>query len=213
MAETLFTPCPKCGTQVSKSLSHCKKCGAKLKLFGKYPVKKWLGYFFLAWIVLATISQLSRCSNEENSSNSSNNVEIVNDVGQIAKEKKFEITLIEVQKRKQVGSYLMGEFFGSSPSSGGIYVVVSYKVKNISTKPVGVFSLPSIDLIDTNGTKYDSDLGASAYFAAEAESNAKVVSDLNPGLSYTDHEVFEVANDLYNDDWRVKISKSLFKVK
>ena len=83
MVENLFVSCSKCGTQVSKSSSHCKKCGAKLK---KYPVKKWLGYFIWAWLVLATISALYRCSNEENSSN---NVEIVNDVGQIVKETKF----------------------------------------------------------------------------------------------------------------------------
>lgn len=218
MVENLFIACPKCGTQVSKNFTHCKNCGAKVK---KISIAKWVGYFFLAWIVLATIVSLSKNSDEKESSDTSNssekviqkdnkikNAEILNEIGQVSKEEKFEITLLKVQKRNYVGS----EFFVSNPSSGGMYVVVSFRVKNISTKPINAFSMPSVSLIDSNGNKYDPDIGATASYATEDEGDAKILSDLNPGLSYTDHEVFEIANELFNENWKVRISKSTYKV-
>lgn len=114
----------------------------------------------------------------------------------------FQMQIVSAQLRSSVGDSM----FGSKASQGGIYVAIQWSYKNISNKPVSAFDLPSLHLLAPDGTKYDPDLGASASYATELNTNAKVLSDLNPGIQVTDAEVFEVSKEQFNPaSWKIFI--------
>jgi len=109
-------------------------------------------------------------------------------VGQTVKTDKFEITVTSVETKDKVG----GEFFEAKPAEGGEYVVVEWKYKNVSKEPVGMFSKPSLKLVNPDDVTFEADLNATASYATEAKLSEKVVSDLNPGITVKAAEVFEV---------------------
>jgi len=114
----------------------------------------------------------------------------------------FQMQIVSAQLRSSVGDSM----FYSQASKGGVYVAIQWIYKNISKKPVGAFDLPSLHLIAPDGTKYDPDLGASSSYATELNTNAKVLSDLNPGIQVTDVEVFEVSQEQFDPaSWRILI--------
>ena len=88
-----------------------------------------------------------------------------------------------------------------------MYIAVRFKYKNISTKPIGMFSSkPDIKLKSPDGTKYNSDNGASVAYAAQLNLDEKVFSDLNPGITVNSATVFEVSQELFNPaTWKVLI--------
>lgn len=115
----------------------------------------------------------------------------------------FEIVVKKVEEEQQVGS----EFIRESAADGGTYVVVSYTVKNTGKKPIGMFDGPSLQLVDESGTTYDPDIAASAAFASGADLNSKTLSDLNPGITVKDADVWEVsASDFDRATWRIIVA-------
>lgn len=137
--------------------------------------------------------------------------EIVYKIGDTIKYKKYEITIDSVSTATEVG----GEYLKSNPAEGGIYVCVDFKYKNISDEPMSVFSFPSMKLVDSKGTKYSNDISASTYYATQKDPDRKVLSDLNPGITVTDNDVYEISSDSYNTgEWYLLIdSKIKVKVK
>ena len=126
-------------------------------------------------------------------------------IGQTFKTEKFEIKVISVKIKKNVG----GQYFNQSVSKGAIYVAVVYQYKNISNKPVGAFSVPSLKLVDSNDIKYKVDIGASSYYATEINIDSKIFSDINPGITIKDSAVFEISSDHWNKrNWRLDIDES-----
>jgi len=114
----------------------------------------------------------------------------------------FEIRIISAQVRSSVGDSM----FNSQAGQGGIYVAIKWSYKNISKKPISAFDLPTLHLVSPDGTKYDTDLGASASYATELNTNAKVLSDLNPGIQVTDADVFEVSREQFNPElWKILV--------
>jgi len=114
----------------------------------------------------------------------------------------FEIRIISAQVRSSVGDSM----FNSQAGQGGIYVAIKWNYKNISKKPISAFDLPTLHLVSPDGTKYDTDLGASASYATELNTNAKVLSDLNPGIQITDADVFEVSREQFNPKlWKILV--------
>jgi hypothetical protein len=123
-------------------------------------------------------------------------------VGETYTTEKFEITVISVEMKEKVGS----EFFESEPAEGGEYVAVRWKYKNISKEPIGMFSTPSLKLLNPDGIQFDADIGASSAHATELDLTAKVVSDLNPGITVEDAEVFEVEKGSFDGaTWQLLI--------
>jgi hypothetical protein len=106
----------------------------------------------------------------------------------------FEVTFTSNVTRQKVG----GEFISTTAAEGATYVIVSYKYKNITKKPIGMFDLPDLYLYSGDGIKYDEDLEASSSFASESNDDEKVFSDLNPGISTKTSKVFEVSKELYD---------------
>ena len=115
---------------------------------------------------------------------------------------KFEITILSVNERRTVG----GEFFASTASEGALYVVVKYKYKNITKKPISAFSTPTLYLRDASDVRYSGDTGAASSYATEGNNNEKIISELNPGITSTSAEVFEVSRELWKAaGWRLII--------
>lgn len=113
-------------------------------------------------------------------------------VGQMVKTDKFEITLTKLLEKSSVG----GEYFAQKASEGATFVIVEFKYKNISGKPISSFSLPhNLKLVGSDGIKYESDTGASGTYATETNNNAKIMSDLNPGITSNNSMVFEISKD------------------
>lgn len=137
-----------------------------------------------------------------NIKNNENVKEKVYKVGDVIKTDNLEITITKVEERQKVGS----EFDTSNVSEGGTYICVQWKYKNVSKKPIGTFSQPSIVLNDKDGASYSSDFGATVSYCSEADTDRKVVSDLNPGITVKDAEVYEVSKDSYAaGGWKIKI--------
>lgn len=114
----------------------------------------------------------------------------------------FEIQIRSARTRTSVGD---SPFF-SRPAGGGIYVAIDWSYKNISRTPVNAFALPTIHLIAPDGTKYDRDLEASSSYATELNVDAKILSDLNPGIRVADADVFEVSSQMFDpSSWRILV--------
>ncbi|WP_256242843.1 DUF4352 domain-containing protein [Bacillus sp. V3B] len=166
----------------------------------KHKILSFIGLI----VVIVIVSNLASGGGSDTASTTAGKEESADPikVGDIITTDKFEITVVGVEERTEVG----GEFFSSQPAEGGKYVVVQWKYKNISDKPIGTFSQPTLKLVDGDGNKYDSDLDASSSYATEIDLNSKVLSDLNPGISVTDAEVFEVSSELFDAaSWKVFI--------
>ena len=121
-------------------------------------------------------------------------------VGDTFRTEKFEITITSAGERSSVGS----EFFVQQPSTGATFIAVQATIKNISSRPINSFSMPDIHLIAPDGIRFDPDIGASSSFATELDSDEKVFSDLNPGITVKSGNVFEVAKDQFDKTtWRL----------
>jgi uncharacterized membrane protein YhaH (DUF805 family) len=118
-----------------------------------------------------------------------------------------EVTVTGVSQTQRVG----GELVNEEAAPGGVLVVVNYTVKNTSDKPVSAGDMPDLTLRDANGTVYKPDTGKTAAYATEANLTAKALSDLNPGLSITDAEVFEVSTNTFDPSkWVVMVGDTAF---
>lgn len=125
-------------------------------------------------------------------------------VGDAVQTSDFEICVDSVQKLSKVGS----EFLAQSASDGGVYLAVRWSYKNTSRKPIEAFNQPSINLIAPDGTKYNEDIGAGAIYASEFGIDAKVLSDLNPGIKVRTVTVFEVSIEALaqnSANWRLLV--------
>lgn len=221
--------CKECKQEISSSAKKCPNCGKDQRnWFMKHKILTFIG----AVIILAAIgaaaggnkdnntatvnsgadkgnntAAVSSGANSGSSAKTSN--EVVAKVGDVIKTDKFEITITSIEEKAEVG----GEFINSKPSEGGTYVVVNWQYKNISDKPIGSFSMPSINVLDKNKTKYDSDIGATSSYATEKKLDTKILSDLNPGITVKDAKVFEIAKEQYKTGgWRllIKADKEAF---
>lgn len=202
--------CAQCSEEISAQAKTCPKCGAKVK---KPFYKKWW-VWLLAVIVIGSIAGGGGDDSGTTSvSNSKTKEEIVYNINDIIKTKKFEINVFSAETAKSVGS----QYLSTEAAEGGIYVMVRWECKNISDEPVSSFSLPTVRLVDSKGVKYDADINATSYYETEVDPNAKILSDLNPKIKINDAAVFEVSEEAYNEggfslivnadkDFKVKIN-------
>ena len=116
--------------------------------------------------------------------------------------KNMEIIITLAEERFSVGS----GFFREEPSEGGTLVAVQWQYKNTSNKPIGMFSQPSIRMEDAKGVQYRSDIGKSISFATELDIDRKIISDLNPGITVKDADVFEIGKEAYSkSEWFIVV--------
>ena len=123
-------------------------------------------------------------------------------IGEKISTEKFDIVVSSVNTRNSVG----GEFFREKAGQGAVFVVVNFNYKNISKEPIGTFSMPSIKIVDPNNVSYDSATGASGAYATEINLDKKIASDLNPGITQRDADVFEVSKENWDKaGWKLII--------
>ena len=196
--------CKECGEEISSSAKKCPKCGKDQRnFFMKHPVL----YTILILIIIAVAGS----SGSENTGNTTvtstgNQVqETVYNIGDAISNEEYEITIKNVSTATKVGS----QYLNSQPAEGGIYVCVDFTYKNVSTEPISSWDFPTVELVDSNGVEYSSDVSASSYYATEKDPNRKVLSDLNPGITVTDNKVFEIAEESYNQgEWYLVVDNN-----
>lgn len=116
---------------------------------------------------------------------------------------KFEISVEAIEKRSQVGSGV----FESRPAEDWVYLTVFWNWKNISKRALNSVEIPTIQVIDNSGTKYDADLEASMSLATESNLDTQTFSDLKPGIKISDSIVFEVSNEmLQTGEYKLQIN-------
>lgn len=169
-------------------------------------ILKWGGIILVVIIIIGAISG----SGEKSGSGSNSGGQAQNQteqakvyaVSEAVTSKNMELTVTSVTEKSSVGTQYLAE----KPSEGGTLVAVNWQYKNTSSEPIGTFSQPSIKLVDSNGTEYSSDGGKTASYATEIKLDRKILSDLNPGITVKDAEVFEVSKESYvQGDWFVVI--------
>lgn len=193
--------CKECKQEMSSSVKKCPSCGKDQRSwFMQHKILSIIGVL----VILSVLGGLSGGKNTTTTSTGTDNgtssstessapAEVVSKVGDVLSNDKFEITITSIEEKSKVGN----EYLSSTPSKGGTYVVVNWQYKNISKEPINAFSCPKINLIDSNKATYNSDISASGYYATEKKLDSKVFSDLNPGITVKDADVFEVSKDLY----------------
>ena len=114
----------------------------------------------------------------------------------------MEITVTSVDQKASVG----GQYFKENASEGATLVVVQWKYKNTSDKPVNSFEQPTVKLVDSKGTEYERDLGKTSTYATEIKLDRKFLSDLNPGITVNDASVFEISKEAYaQGGWKLNV--------
>lgn len=189
--------CKECGEEISSSAKKCPKCGKDQRnFFMKHPVL----YTILILIIIAVVGSSGSDDTGNTTVTSTGNQvqENVYNIGDAISNEEYEITIKNVSTATKVGS----QYLNSQPAEGGIYVCVDFTYKNVSTEPISSWDFPTVELVDSNGVEYSSDVSASSYYATEKDPNRKVLSDLNPGITVTDNKVFEIAEESYNQgEW------------
>lgn len=125
-------------------------------------------------------------------------------IGETVTTNKYEFNIIDVTTTESLGS----EFFKSYASKDGIYVVVSYTMKNVSQSPLNPLDLPEPQLIDFGGNRYNPDVSASHDYALNVDLDEKIFSDLSPGITRKSAKVFEVNRDRFNSEWKIKFGQN-----
>ncbi|MBN8744526.1 MAG: DUF4352 domain-containing protein [Thiomonas arsenitoxydans] len=122
-------------------------------------------------------------------------------VGETFATQRFHVTLTSATVKHSVGDLLT-----SKAPAGAEYVAVAWRYTNRSSAPISVFAVPSLHLLDAQGHRYDADLEASSFYAAQIQASAKALSDVNPGITLTDGAVFEVSTAQFNPaTWTLQV--------
>jgi len=190
-------PCKSCGQEVAKSAKVCPKCGQKLKMgmIGK------IGVFFVVLVVVAMVAQKKEGSSGAGSQDAA---AVSHDVYEVVQTPKFAVSVDYWFERDSVGSAYVQE----KASSGGKYIAVIWRYKNTTNEPLSAFDKPRVYLMSPDGVTYEADIGASSALTTEDAIaklvSEKVVSKLNPGISSSAADVFEVAETSFDPNtWKV----------
>ena len=124
-------------------------------------------------------------------------------VGETGKAEGMEITVTSAEATRKIG-----------PAQGGIraepdetFVVVNYKLKNTSTKVLGLLDRPTFTLIDDKGNSYavDEMVGAIAGLVAAGDSMPSI--DLNTGTSTKLSAAWKIAQQGFDPKtWKIEVA-------
>ncbi len=115
------------------------------------------------------------------------------DIGEATRTERFEITVDRVMLRWFIADEIAHD--------GGVYVVVNWKYRNISKRPVGFSSKPTITLVDDEGFEYSVNATITARYDVQ-----RSWENLNPGLSESTVDIFEVSKEQFDPlTWTLKV--------
>lgn len=216
MAINKLVTCKACGKEIAKGVKKCPHCGKDQRsFFGRHKILSFIGVLILLGIVGSALSgggeETSNGGGSSTPASSPAKEEKVYKAGEAVQADNVEITVTKFEEKDQVGN----EFINKAVSEGGTFVAIQYKIKNISKKPIGMFDYPAVSLVDEEGTEYEADIDASSNYAVETNvDNAKIASDLNPGISVTDTKVFEVSKESFAaGKWFIKVGDEKVQLK
>ncbi|MGE7118684.1 DUF4352 domain-containing protein [Peribacillus sp. NPDC046944] len=208
-----LTSCKTCNKEIAKGVKKCPNCGKDQRnWFRRHKFLTFIGAIIVIIIIANSVGGDESPSTSSSSTKEATNKENMYKVGDVIKQNKLEITVLKQEEFDTIGD---PEFLGKKASEGGTLIAIQYKMKNISDEPVGMFSYPSIKLVDEKGTKFDSDIEASTAYAVEAKvDDSKVLSDLNPDISVTDTEVYEISKEKFSKGkWYIQIGDAKVQIK
>ena len=199
--------CKACGKEIAKGVKKCPHCGKDQRnWFMRHKIMTFIGAIILLAIIGSALSGGNDTANKQEAKNKAYNV------GDVVKTDNVEVTITKFEEKDVIGD---PKFLGKKASEGATLVGVQYKMKNVSDKPVGAFDYPPINLVDEKGTKYDADVDASAAYATETGiDNSKILSDLNPGITVTGTDVYEISKDQFaKGNWFIQVGDAKVKIK
>ena len=204
--------CKACSKEIAKGVKKCPNCGKDQRnWFMRHKVLSFIGVIVL-FIVVGSMLGGGDETAESNDSAAANTEEKVYAVNEVVATDKVDFTVTVVEERDVIGD---PSFLGKTASEGAVLVAIQHTMKNTSDEPLGMFSIPTISLVDSKGTKYSTDLDASSAYAVETDvDDSKVLSDLNPGITVTGTDVFEIAQEQFaSGEWFIVIDKKRIKIK
>ena len=213
-----LVPCKACEKEIAKGVKKCPSCGKDQRnWFMRHKIMTTFGIILLIGI----FSSLGGGNEEQEQAATGADVEA--EAAEVAEEKIYkvgesvtvdnvEVTVTVSEEMDTIGD---PNLFGKKASDGGTLVAIQYTMKNISDEPIGMFSYPTVSLVDEKETKYSSDIDASSAYAVETEiDNSKVLSDLNPDISVTDTAVYEVSKEKFaQGKWYIQIGEAKIQLK
>lgn len=215
-----LVPCKACEKEIAKGVKKCPSCGKDQRnWFMKHKILTTIAVILL----ISIVSSLGGGNEEQEQAVTETGVEVEAEAAEVAEEKVYkvgeaitadnlEVTVTVFEEMDTIGD---PNFLGKKASDGGTLVAIQYTMKNISDEPVGMFSYPTVSLLDEKGTKFSSDIDASGSYAVETEiDNSKIFSDLNPDISVTDTAVYEVSKEKFaQGKWYIEIGDAKVQLK
>lgn len=201
--------CKACEKEIAKGVKKCPNCGKDQRnWFMRHKIMTFLGVV----ILLVIFASVAGGGGDETADSNGDKEEVIYEIGDVIEEKQLEVTVIKMEEFEEIGD---PEFFGKVASDGATLVAIQYTMKNISDEPVGMFSYPSIKLVDEDGTEYSTDVDTSSSYATETKiDNSKVLSDLNPDISVTGVDAYEVSKSKFEEgNWYIKVGNSKVQIK
>lgn len=212
-----LVPCKACNKEIAKGIKKCPSCGKDQRnWFMRHKILSTLGVL----IFISLLSSLGGDKEEVASEAASGQATVSNEtskekiykIGEVVQVDQLEVIVTKMEEFDVIGD---PSLFGKKASDGGVLVALQYTMKNISKEPVGMFSYPSLNLVNEDGTKYSSDIdGSSAYATETGIDNSKILSDLNPDISVTDTQVYEVSVEKFaQGKWFIQVGDKKIQIK
>ncbi len=215
--------CKACGKEIAKGVKKCPNCGKDQRnWFMRHKILSFIGVIIILGIIgslgsggsdteTASTNTSSKEATETTTEPNEEPAEKVYTVGEVVPADKLELTVTKFEEKSEVGN----EYINKQASQGGTFVAIQYTMKNISDQPVGMFDYPSVKLVDEKGTEYDADIDASSNYAMETNiDNSKIMSDLNPGITVTGTDVYEISLDSFaSGKWYIQFGDQKVQIK
>lgn len=207
--------CKACEKEIAKGVKKCPNCGKDQRnWFMRHKILTFIGAIILISIAssLGSDDDGEMVATSGDTKTSKAKEETVYQVGDTVSTKKMEVTVTKFEELDVIGD---PSFLGKTASDGGTLVAIQYTMKNVSDEPIGMFSYPTINLVDEKGTKYSTDLDGSSAYAVETKvDNSKVMSDLNPDISVTAVDVYEVSKAKFAEGkWYIQVGDLKTQIK
>lgn len=211
-----LVPCKACGKEIAKGVKKCPNCGKDQRsFFGRHKFITFIGAVVILGIIIGALGGGGDTDTASNSGTSSSpseeKAETIYKVNDVVKVDDAEVAVTVFEEKDKVGD----QYISKEVSQGGTFVAIQYTIKNVGSEPLGMFSMPTVELQDEAGTSYSADIDASSNYAVETGvDNSKLLSDLNPDIQVTDTAVYEVSKEKFaQGKWYIVVDGNKIQLK
>ena len=109
-------------------------------------------------------------------------------------------TIISRRGQSAVGKRIFFDFLGEKAAKGATYVIVTYTIENLTKKPIETLLSDDLQLFDATGRQFLPSTSAETALMfsdglGSLQTKEMYQRELQPGVPYTKHNVFEVPLD------------------